>query len=147
MHTNTAGGCCQGLSLSLPHREVVLAFNWSLLVNAVSAGVWCVVLEHNRFPLPPSMGLRRQRGPMGALLRVRKGGSPTPYKHVWSSSAESWIWKSKTSNTPSFLHWCLISSCPSQHCSWTADRVGVSLAMNFFLKQRMWITAGVLHFR
>lgn len=80
-HASTAGGCCQGLSSSLPHREVVMAFVWVLLVNAVAAGVQCVSPGFPQLP-PPPMGLGRQRGPAGVLPWGRQGGYPHAIQEI-----------------------------------------------------------------
>lgn len=81
-HANRAGGCCQGLSPSLPHREVVTVLIWVLLGNAVAAGARCVTPGFPPLPPPPA-GLQRQRGPAGMLPRGRQGGHPHTIWEIW----------------------------------------------------------------
>lgn len=82
-HPGAAGGCAQGLSPSLPHEEVVTAFVWVLLVNAVEAGDQCVTLGLPQLP-PLPVGMGRLRSSMGLLPWGDKGGYPHAMQEIWN---------------------------------------------------------------
>lgn len=118
-HANTAGGCCQGLSLFATQGGcygIHLGFACERCGSRSSA--WSPWIP----PTPPHL-LWGWGGRGECCPGVGKVGTPTPYKKAGICLSRELNCKVQDEQpTPCFLHRCLSSSCPSWRCAWTDSR-------------------------